>query len=368
MQTLQETQPSASAFTPLIDSDVHITVPNVQALFPYLPQHWVEHVNQSVFKGPGATYYPPRSPVAARPENVPPDGPAGSSLDLLQQQALDPLHVEIAIANCLYAIDSLHNPEAAVAFARATNDWLIAEWLDKEPRLRASLVVPVQLPELAAQEIDRVGDHPGFVQVLLPARSEHPYGSRLFRPLWEAITRRDLVAGIHFGGAPGNPPFPSGWPSYYIEEYVGMAQVFQSQLASIISEGVCDLFPSVRIALLESGFTWLPAFMWRFDKEWHNLRRLVPWVKRAPSAYIREHVRFTVQPLNAPPRPEDMETTLAQIDAEQMLMFASDYPHQHISDPLEAFLPRLPDALARKIRGENAREWYRLTTTATATP
>ena len=45
------------------------------------------------------------------------------------------------------------------------------------------------------------------------------------------------------------------------------------------------------VALLESGFTWLPAHLWRFDKEWRNLRRLVPWVKRPPSEYVREHVR-----------------------------------------------------------------------------
>ncbi len=364
VQTARETGHSAGAATPLIDCDVHIAVPNVQALFPFLPYHWVEHVNQSVFKGPATNYYPPRSPVAARPGSEPADGSAGSSLDLLRAQLLDPLGIEIAIANCLYAIDSLHNPEAAVAFARATNDWLIAEWLDKEPRLRASLVLPVQLPELAAQEIERIGDHPGFVQVLLPVRSEHPYGSRLFRPMWEAIAKHDLVAGVHFGGAPGNPPFPSGWPSYYIEEYAGMAQVFQSQLTSIVSEGVFDLFPTVRVTLLESGFTWLPAFMWRFDKEWHNLRRLVPWVKRAPSEYLRDYVRITVQPLDAPPDWEAMERTLAQIDRDDMLLFASDYPHQHVSDPLEAFLPRLPDALARKIRGENAREWYRLTPSA----
>jgi predicted TIM-barrel fold metal-dependent hydrolase len=360
MQTRRDGPSGAATSAGLIDCDVHVTVPNVQALFPYLPQHWVEHVNQSVFKGAVATYYPPRSPVAARPGSAPPDGPAGSSLDLLQSQVLDPLGVDIAIANCLYAIDSLHNPEAAVAFARATNDWLIAEWLDKEPRLRASIVVPAQLPELAAAEIARVAGHPGFVQVLLPVRSEHPYGSRLHRPLWEAIVRHDLVAGIHFGGAPGNPPFPSGWPSHYIEEYAGMAQVFQSQLASIVSEGVLDLFPDVRIALLESGFTWLPAFMWRFDKEWHNLRRLVPWVKRAPSEYIREHVRATVQPLDMPPEWRDMEETIAQIDGEQMLLYASDYPHQHTADPLTAFLPRLPEPLTRKIRHENAMELYGL--------
>jgi predicted TIM-barrel fold metal-dependent hydrolase len=344
----------------LIDCDVHNTVPNVEALFPYLSPYWVEHVQNSVFKGAGTTYYPGNAPVTARPGSAPSAGPPGSSLALLRDQVLDPLGVEVAILNCLYAIDSLHNPEAATSFASAVNDWQIAEWLDKDSRLRASIVVPVQLPELAAKEIDRVGGHPGFVQVLLPARSEHPYGSRLFRPMWEAIARQKLVAGVHFGGAPGNPPFPSGWPSYYFEEYAGMAQVFQSQLASIISEGVLDLFPSLRIALLESGFTWLPAFMWRFDKEWRNLRQLVPWVKRAPSEYIREHVRLTIQPLDSPPTTEELLATVAEIGSDDLLLFATDYPHQHATDPAQDLLPHLPEALARKIRSENARALYGL--------
>ena len=359
-QTLQGGSGMVSAPGTLIDCDVHNTVPNVEALFPYLPPYWVEHVKQSVFKGAAASYYPPNAPVAARPDSVPPDGPAGSSLDLLRGQVLDPLGVEYAILNCLYAIDSLHNPEAAGAFASAVNDWQIAEWLDQEPRLRASIVVPVQIPELAAREIERVGKHPGFVQVLLPVRSEHPYGSRLFRPLWEAIARHDLVAGIHFGGAPGNPPFPSGWPSHYFEEHAGMAQVFQSQLASIVSEGVLDLFPNLRIVLSEGGFTWLPAFMWRFDKEWRNLRRLVPWVKRAPSEHIRDHVRLTIQPLDAPPTPQQMLETIEQIGADHLLLFATDYPHRHTTDPLQTLLPNLPEALARGIRSENARALYQL--------
>jgi uncharacterized protein len=344
----------------LIDCDVHNTVPSVEALLPYLSPYWVEHIQQSVFKGANETYYPKNAPLVARPGSVPEHGPAGASLTLLREQLLDPLGVECAILACLYAIDSLHNPEAAVAFASAVNDWQIAEWLDKEPRLRASIVVPVQLPELAAREIDRVGGHPGFVQVLLPVRSAHPYGSRLYRPMWEAIARHNLVAGLHFGGAPGNPPFPSGWPSYFFEEYAGMAQVFQSQLTSIISEGVFDLFPEQRVALLESGFTWLPAFMWRFDKEWRNLRLLVPWVKRAPSAYIREHVRLTIQPLDAPPTREELLASIEQLGSDDLLLFASDYPHQHADDPLQSLLPALPETLARKIQSENARSLYRL--------
>ncbi len=351
----------------LIDADLHCAVPGVEALFPYLPSYWVDHVRGSVFKGPSETYYPPNAPVAARPGSRPPAEPGagtapspGSRLDLLVEQALEPLGVERAVLSCLYAIDGLHNPEAAAAFASAVNDWLIAEWLEREPRLRGSIVVPVQLPELAAREIDRVAAHPGFVQVLLPVRTEHPLGSRLFRPLWEAIARHDLVAGIHYGGVPGNPPFPSGWPSYFLEEYAGMAQVFQSQLTSIISEGVFDLYPNLRLALLESGFTWLPAFMWRFDKEWRNLRFLVPWVKRAPSEYMREHVRLSVLPLDAPPDPADLVRTIDQLGSDEMLLFATDYPHRHAADPLAALLPHLEAGLARRIASENARALYRL--------
>ncbi|HET6316812.1 MAG TPA: amidohydrolase family protein, partial [Chloroflexota bacterium] len=344
----------------VIDCDVHNDVPGSEALFPYLPPYWVEHVTNTLFKGPTEPVYPPQSPVAARPEaRVDDKTPPGSDLDTIQQQVLGN-GVDIAILNCLYAVDSLHNPDAAIAFSRAVNDWLVAEWLDKDQRLRASIVVPSQLPAEAAKEIDRVAELPGFVQVLLPARSQHPYGSRLYHPLWEAIARHDLVAGIHFGGSPGNPPTPSGWPSYFFEEYAGMATVFASQITSIVSEGVFDKFPSLRVALLEAGVTWLPPHMWRFDKEWRNLRRLVPWVKRAPSAYIREHVRLSIQPLDAPADLRQLLQVVDQLGSEDMLLYASDYPHVHAADPETALLQHLSPSLADKIRDSNARALYKL--------
>ena len=344
-----------------IDCDLHNNVPNVRALFSYLPVYWREHINQTLFKGPVDSLYPRNAPISARPDSKPTEeGVAGSDLSLLQSQILDPLGIEYGVLNCSYAIDGLHHPDAAAALASAVNDWQIEEWLNRDSRLRASIVVPSQLPALAAREIDRVGDHPGFVQVYLPVRSQHPWGSRIHQPLWEAIARHDLVAGLHFGGVPGNPPMPSGWPSYFLEEYAGMAQVFQSQVVSIVSEGVFDLFPNVNVALIESGFTWLPTFMWRFDKEWRNLRRLVPWVKHAPSEYVREHIRVTIQPLDPPPNPQHMFQVVEELGAEQMLLFATDYPHRHAADPEQALFPYLPAALVQKIRSENARALYRL--------
>ena len=362
-----------------VDAAVHFEVPSTKALFPYLPPYWVEHVQNTMFKGPTEFYYPPSSPIAARPGSRPegtatgdgPTGarpgaglptvvPAGSDRVLLTTQVLDEPHVDLAILCSAYPVDSLHNPDAAIAFARAVNDWQIAEWLDKDPRLKGSIVVPIQLPAEAAKEIDRVADHPGFVQVALPVRTERPLGSRLYHPVWEAIQRHDLVAGIQFGGVPGNPPTPSGWPSYFFEEYVGAALTFAAQLTNIVSEGVFDQFPRIKVALIESGFTWLPPHMWRFDKEWRNLRRLVPWVKRAPSEYIREHVRLTLQPLDAPRDTEALLEVVDQLGSDEMLMYASHYPRVHAADPEAMLLSHLPADTARKIRSDNARSLYRL--------
>lgn len=357
----------------VVDCDLHNEVPGVEALIPYLPEFWVESIENTEFKGPVDQYYPPliwlpeeHHPVAAFHQAVQTTDigdsvrSTQSSLERLRQRSLGPDPEARGILNCTYAVDSLHNPEQAVAIARAVNDWQASEWLDREPRLRASIVVPSHLPQLAAEEIDRVASDSRFVQVLLPARSHHPYGNRLYLPLWEAIAAHDLVAGIHFGGAPTSPPTAVGWPSYYLEEYAGMSLVFAAQLTSLIMEGVLDRFSNLRVTLLESGFTWLPPHMWRMDKEWRQLRRLVPWIKRLPSLYVREHFRVTIQPLDGPAEPAHLVELIEQLGSDQLLLYASDYPHRHTRDPNSDLLDHLPAELSRKISGANARSWYRL--------
>jgi len=346
----------------VIDADVHTVIPSVGVLFPYLTDFWKEYITQSDFKGPVEATYPKNAPTTIRPDARRVDGIApGSQLAVVREQSLDPWNVQYAILNNAYNLESVHNPDAAAALASAVNDWHIAEWLEKDGRLRASILVPSQQPEMAAREIERVGDHPGFVQVALPVHALTPYGNRLYHPLFEAAVRHDLAIGIQYGGAPGSPPSAAGWPSTYMEEQVGMAQIFQSQLLSLIVEGVFDRFPTLRVAMIEGGFTWLPSFMWRFDKEWKGLRREVPWVRRPPSDYVRAHVRFTTQPLDAPPTTAQFLHILDQIGADDLLMFATDYPHWHFDTPEEAFpLDALPESTARKIMSENARAFYRL--------
>jgi uncharacterized protein len=64
---------------------------------------------------------------------------------------------------------------------------------------------------------------------------------------------------------------------------------------------------------------------------------------------VREQVRLTVQPLDAPPNPADLERVLDQIGSDEMLLFATDYPHWQFNgtDALPAGFPaRLIEPLA----------------------
>ena len=120
------------------------------------------------------------------------------------------------------------------------------EWLDRDPRLRASIVVPMQNVEYAVDEIERCAKDRRFVQVLVLAMQEVPLGRRHFWPIYAAGERHGLPLGIHAGSTYRNPVTSLGWPTWYIEDYASQSQGFQSQVASLISEGVFAKYPGAQ--------------------------------------------------------------------------------------------------------------------------
>ncbi len=344
----------------VIDCDVHNHPPDNASLYPYLPARWRRHLEMFGTRSCPGYLYPKGTPQAARHDAWPPGGGVpGSDLAFLRQQLLDAWNVEYSILNCLFAPVVDLNTAFGAAMARALNDWQRAEWLEPEPRLRASIVVPFEDPTAAAAEIERLGDDPRFVQVLTTVRTRHPLGQRAYWPIYEAAERHGLPIGLHFGVSGGHPVTPSGWPSYYIEDHTGMMLAFQAQLVSFVCEGVFVQFPRLHLALLEGGFAWVPLLMWRLDRSWRALRDEVPWLTRPPSEYIRAHVRISTQPMEEPENPRYFDELLTQFGCDEMLMFATDYPHWDFDAP-DLALPRsLEPALARKIMAENARVLYR---------
>jgi predicted TIM-barrel fold metal-dependent hydrolase len=358
---------------PIIDVDVHVTGSLAQ-LRPYLDEVWIEFMEERglgawVGQGPSRVFspdlfsmnrvYPPGADSTVMAQWKPQDGPpAGSSIAVLREHVLDHLMVDYAIANSYMGVDSMRYPDFNIALARANNDWLIEEWLSRDARLRASMVLPTRNPQAAADEIERVGGHPGFVQALMPVHSDRLYGKRDWYPVLEKLVAHGLVFGLHIGGTSEGPSTVTGTPNHYITEYVSETSLFGAQLLSMIGEGTFQEFPDLRVSVLEAGFAWMPAMAWRFDKEWKGLRRDVPWVNRPPTELIREHVRFAATPLDLDTQ-EDVESVLRWLLTDELLMFATDYPHWH-DDDLRVLLGAMSPDAQRKLMADNARGWYRL--------
>ncbi|HUX88087.1 MAG TPA: amidohydrolase family protein [Chloroflexota bacterium] len=364
---VERTRADISASRPklkLVDCDVHQGWRKVSDLFPYLPAYWAKYVREGGFRGFPNAPYPKIANGGSRVDAIPSDGsPAGSDRELMRRQLLDEFGLDYAIlTGVFYNLAFLPNPDFSVVLARAINDWVVDHWLSYDSRFKGSLTVPLQDPAAAVAEIDRLGDHPGIVQIVISAGARQPYGQRYYHPIWEACERHNLAVGVHFGGigqSLGNPSTSVGNPSFYIEWHTDMSQAFQAHMVSLVCEGVFEKYPNLKFVFIEGGVAWLPHVMWRLNKNYKWLRTEVPWLKRLPSEYIKEHFRFTTQPIEEPENPEHLLQIFSMIEADKMVMFASDYPHWDFDSPTEA-LPKLPATMKQRIYADTAQELYGL--------
>jgi predicted TIM-barrel fold metal-dependent hydrolase len=82
-----------------------------------------------------------------------------------------------------------------------------------------------------------------------------------------------------------------------------------------------------------------------------------PWVDRHPLEIAKDHVRLTIQPYDAPPRPDDLEKLIEHFDSDEMLLFSSDYPHWHYEGN-NAIPDGISKALQNKICYDNPLATY----------
>jgi predicted TIM-barrel fold metal-dependent hydrolase len=182
-------------------------------------------------------------------------------------------------------------------------------------------------------------------------------GRRYYWPLYAAAVRHNLPIGIHAGSMSRYAPTSTGWPSHYLQDYVSNTHAFESQLLSLVHEGVFGKFPELKIVLLESGVTWLPGLIWRAVKTWRGVRAEIPWVRQSPAELIREHVRLTIQPLDGPADAAVLQRVIEQIGSDDMLLFATDYPHWQFEGN-EAVPEGIPPRLLEKIMVDNPLATY----------
>ena len=130
------------------------------------------------------------------------------------------------------------------AICSAVNDWIIEHWLNKEPRLRASIVVPAQAPLLAVEEIERLRRRQAL-------RADPDAGG-----VRDDAGPQLLLADLRGGGEARSADRPARRQHVSLRADLGRLAVasictttsrsrnsFEDQLLSLISNGVFNKFP-----------------------------------------------------------------------------------------------------------------------------
>jgi predicted TIM-barrel fold metal-dependent hydrolase len=372
----------------IIDADIHPYVRGgLSTLIKYMPRgvrHKFVHgdgggadglVDEAKVMGqwnPPNRYTNPHVGVKVgvlRADATPPDGGLpGSDPEYVVKDLLDPYHVKAGVllpvasagGGHVESVSAFTDAEAGAAYVGAVNDYFLENWLPVDRRFAIALQLLTRDPERSIREIRRHQGKRGVVACFLPL-TNHLMGDRYYHPIYKVAEEYDLPLVIHPFGAEGNfmggPTLAGGVPATYLERHVALSQVGQANVASLVLSGTFEMFPRLRLVVAEFGFTWAAPLMMRMDRDWKRLKAEVPNLRKAPSEYVAERVRFTTQPMEETDTPGQLATLLEIMQAERTLLFSSDYPHWDNDHP-ETTLAALPRELQRRIYHDNALETF----------
>ena len=277
-------------------------------------------------------------------------------------RAMDQARMEIAVLfpTAALSVRKILEADCAAAVCHAYNDFFADKFHRVSPRLKGAAVIPLQDVGLAVQELRRAVTELGAVTALLPALgTRRPLGHAEFDPLYEEAQRLDCLLSVH-GVSYSSHYFVDLFDHFLDVHTVGFPVSVIMQLTNIVYRGVLEKFPKLRLAFLEGGCTWLPFFLQRMDEEYEKRGEWeAPILKQKPSDYIRSgRVFFSCEAA------ETLLPQVVQLVGEDVIMYASDWPHWDSEFPgsIDSLKGRkdLSESAKRKILAENAKRAYGL--------
>jgi uncharacterized protein len=243
---------------------------------------------------------------------------------------------------------------------RAYHRWMEAYCGKFPDRLGGVILACGRDIKSAVEEIKRWGKS-RWAWAVLPYA---PYGMPLdhpdFEPVWAAAAEHDLAIALHTFTV--MPPYAPGgtdnWENLFLQRSASHPWCGMRNMASLIGSGLMDRYPKLRIGTLEAGHGWLPFWMARIDEHARTIRSEIPDLKMLPSEYVLSGRYFQSIEI-----PEGLKLTNAVIDlvGEDVLMYASDYPHgeSHFPESVDKVLDwDMPRARKNKLFWDNAVKLY----------
>jgi predicted TIM-barrel fold metal-dependent hydrolase len=239
--------------------------------------------------------------------------------------------IHFLIPGSWLALHDLPDPSFEVGMIRAYH-WHMADFCGQFPtRLKGLIVASAHNVDEAVREIREWGNSKWAVAVkpLLPRDipADHPD----LEPIWRAAQHHDLPIAHH--SSTWNPPYYPGyrdvWDNIFLGRMASHPWGAMRFVASFIGGGIFDRYPSLRMGVLECGFGWLPFWARRMDEQAVYVGGTAP-LKHRPSEYITSGRFFcSIERQEG----EDMFNAVAGFLGDDVLMYASDYPHSECQFP-----------------------------------
>ena len=312
-----------------IDCDVHPTVPGMKALLPYLDDYWRDTVEERGITRSRPSPIRPTRRSPSRPDWRGKNGRAATAASRPDGTgAATAGRPDSRSCNCLYGVQLLFSEDMAAAFARAVNDW-VAQGMARPRSAAARLDRGADAEHRIRRRRDRAlraGPALRADAACWPCRRCRS-AAGICWPIYAAAERHGLPIGIHAGSTYRHSDDLARLAELLHRGLCGPGAGVPVAGGSLICEGVFAKFPGLKVVLMESGVTWLPGFLWRLSKFWRGVRSEVPWVDRSPAEIVRDHVRLTIQPFDAPADPDQVERAIDHLRSDDILLYASDFPH-----------------------------------------
>jgi predicted TIM-barrel fold metal-dependent hydrolase len=243
---------------------------------------------------------------------------------------------------------------------RAYHRWMDAYCGKFPDRLGGVILACGRDVKSAVEEIKRWGKSRWAWGVLPYA----PYGMPLdhpdFEPVWAAAEEHDLAIALHTFTV--MPPYAPGgtdnWENLFLQRSASHPWCGMRNMAALIGAGVMERYPTLRVGTLEAGHGWLPFWMARIDEHAETIRSEISDLKMKPSEYVLSGRYFQSIEI-----PEGVKLTNGVIDllGEDVLMYASDYPHgeSHFPESVDTVLEwDMAHARKQKLFWDNAIRYY----------
>jgi hypothetical protein len=304
--------------------------------------------------GGRVTRYPLRST-----EKTDQTGPARDVT--LGQRWMDAMSVDYS---CLFPTGMLNiglhpQKEMEVDLCWAYNRWVTEKVLPESGgRFYTMLSLPISSPDEALRHVETFGDRKGVGGFMVTTVRNIPVHDNSLMKVYRAIEERGLVLSFH-SAFNWNETIFKTCNRFLAVHALGFSFYNILHLTNWVTNGIPERFPKLPVIWIESGLAWVPFLMQRLDHEYMMRPSECPALKKKPSEYMRD-MYYSSQPMEIQDR-EAMECTFRMMDAENRLLYASDYPHWDFDLPSTIYdLPFLSDKAKHNILGGTAARLFKL--------